>query len=110
MVEFLCEAYLLEGFYAVETGYHYELMKPEIAQSYQDLFDKYHLSQEDFDRSMHYYSKHPKVYDEIHAEVVRRLDENIDAAAPAPDVETPESSQDSNFSPRRKSFPLHINH
>lgn len=78
MVDFLSEAYLLEGFYAVETGYHYDLMKPEIVASYDSLFARFGITQEDFNHSIDYYTQHPDLYQEIHQKVVDRLDEKID--------------------------------
>ena len=74
MVDFLSEAYLIEGFYAIETGYHYESLSDEIIASYQRLLSEQGLTQEQFEKSMDYYMHHSDRYDAIHQQVVERLD------------------------------------
>ena len=75
MVSFLSEAYLLEGFYAVESGFRYETMSPQIRESYNQLLAKYNLTDADFERSIEYYVAHDEEYAAIHQEVIANLDQ-----------------------------------
>ena len=75
MVDFLSEAYLLEGFYAIETGNHPSLVSDEVSAAYQELLDAHGLTEEQFEKSMTYYSEHLDQYDKIHQQVIERLDE-----------------------------------
>ncbi|MBR1792476.1 MAG: DUF4296 domain-containing protein [Bacteroidales bacterium] len=74
MVDFLSEAYLIEGFYAIETGYHYESLGEEIVSAYQQLLARQGLTQEQFEQSVSYYMHHADRYEDIHRQVVERLD------------------------------------
>lgn len=77
MENFLYEAYLLEGFYAIESGFHYELMAPQIIGSYDSLLYKYEMTREDFEHSMDFYTHHPRIYEKIHQNVIARFDEEL---------------------------------
>lgn len=77
MTAFLKEAYLLEGFYAIETSFRYETMTPEIVASYDSLLAKYGITREDFERSVEYYMHHTDKYVDIHNAVIAQLDEEI---------------------------------
>ncbi|MBR1798661.1 MAG: DUF4296 domain-containing protein [Bacteroidales bacterium] len=74
MVNFLTQAYQLEGFYAVETNFTFDSINDEIISAYDRLLESQHLSREEVERSLFYYSEHPDKYFEIHKEVVRILD------------------------------------
>ena len=74
MTAFLKEAYLLEGFYAIETEFRYDSLHAEMMASYDSLLDRYGLTREDFERSIEYYSRHPRAYQVIHEQVVADLD------------------------------------
>ena len=78
MVNFLTEAYLLEGFYAIESNYQYQEVAPQIQASYDSLLSKYHVTGDDFNRSVDYYTRHPELYDTIHARAIRRLDRQVE--------------------------------
>lgn len=74
MVDFLQHAYLLEGFYAVETGYHYDTLHPEMLASYDTLLATYDISRDDFERSVRWYGSHPDIYERVHDSVLARID------------------------------------
>ena len=74
MTSFLKEAYLLEGFYAVETQYQYDTLNAEMAAAYDSLLARHHLTRQDFDTSIAWYSYHPDRYEAIHDEVIAYLD------------------------------------
>ena len=74
MTAFLKEAYLLEGFYAIETEFRYDSLNAEMIASYDSLLDRYGLTREDFERSIDYYTRHPRAYQVIHERVVAGLD------------------------------------
>ncbi len=75
MVEFLAEAYLIEGFYAIESNYQYQEVSPQIQASYDSLLARYRVSADDFSRSIDYYTQHPELFDTIHARAIRQLEQ-----------------------------------
>lgn len=80
MVAFLTDAYLLEGFYAVETQYRYDALTPEVLHSYDSILTVHSLTREDVERSLDYFTRHLDEYQAIHEEVVTLLEtqrENI---------------------------------
>ena len=74
MVAFLADAYLLEGFYAVETQYRYDALSPEVLHSYDSILAVHSLTREDVERSLDYYTRHLDEYQAIHEEVVALLE------------------------------------
>lgn len=74
MVQFLTEAYLLEGFYAIEAHYNYKIVSPQLQTSYDSLLAKYHVTDSLFDASLDYYVHHPELYDTIHARAIRQIE------------------------------------
>ena len=77
MVDFLEQAYLLEGFYAVETGYQYDTLHPEMLASYDSLLASYCITRDDFERSVNWYSRHPDIYERVHDSVLARIDREM---------------------------------
>ena len=74
MASFLQEAYIIEGFYAVESGFHYDTLQPEMIGAYDSLLSRYGMDREGFERSVDWYVSHPKVYREVHDTVLARLE------------------------------------
>ena len=74
MVEILTQAYMIEGFYAIESGFRYANMSKETDQSYQKLLDSFHVSRADFDSSICYYSRHKELDESIHQRVLENLE------------------------------------
>ena len=74
MVAFFKDAYTLEGFYAVETGFRYDTLYPEMKASYDSLFVRHGITAEDFERSVDWYVRHGDRYERIHKEVVHYFD------------------------------------
>ena len=74
MVDFLEQAYLIEGFYAIETGFHYDTLHPEMILSYDSLLASYDITRDDFERSVNWYSMHPDIYERVHDSVLARID------------------------------------
>ncbi len=62
MAAVLADAYMLEGFYAVETEYRYDTMLPEVLAAYDDILTRHGTSREAVERSFEYYSAHPDQY------------------------------------------------
>lgn len=79
MVSFLTDAYLLEGFYAVETQYRYDALTPEVLHSYDSILQVHALTRDDVERSLDYYTRHLDEYQAIHEEVVARLEQQRDS-------------------------------
>lgn len=77
MVSFLKDAYILEGFYAIETSFHYDSLYPQMRASYDSLLASYDLSREDFERTLDWYSHHPEVFEKVHQDVIAEIDTAI---------------------------------
>lgn len=78
MVAFLSDAYLLEGFYAIETQYRYDALTPEVLHSYDSILSVHNLTRDAVERSLDYYTRHLDEYQTIHEEVVTRLEAERD--------------------------------
>lgn len=74
MVDLLTDVYIMEGYYADETMYHFDSMIVEINESYDELFDKYGITRAQFDSNMSYYSHNPAELELINQQVLSRLD------------------------------------
>ena len=88
MVEFLSDAYLLEGFYAVESQYRYDAMRPEVLSAYDHILDKHHVTREQVEQSFSYYAEHPELYAPIQDSVLARIEQvtsldTVEAPKPA---------------------------
>ena len=79
MVSFLADAYLLEGFYAVETQYRYDVLSTGTLQSYDSILDVHGTTREGVEHSFDYYSRHLEEYEAIHKEVVALLEAERDS-------------------------------
>ena len=74
MVDFLEQAYFLEGFYAIETGFQYDSLHPEMLASYDSLLASSGITRDDFERSVAWYGTHPDIYVRVHDSVLARID------------------------------------
>ena len=74
MVDFLTDAYLLEGFYAIETQYRYDVLPEDVLRSYDSILDHHGLTRQQVERSFDYYTAHLDRYQVIHDSVVARLE------------------------------------
>lgn len=79
MVAFLTDAYLLEGFYAVETQYRYDALSPEVLRAYDDILSAHHLTREQVEHSFDYYANHPDLYRPIQDSVFAILERQSEA-------------------------------
>lgn len=79
MVAFLSDAYLLEGFYAVETQYRYDAMTPEVLRAYDDILDAHGITREQVELSFNYYSEHPELYEAIQDSVLAVIERQSEA-------------------------------
>ena len=79
MAAFFKEAYLLEGFYAVETGFQYDTLHPQMVASYDSLLTSFGITRDDFEHSVEWYIRHPELYERIHDTVLARLDRDLTA-------------------------------
>ena len=77
MVDFLSEAYLIEGFYAVETRYNYDTLADQARADYEALLRKQGIKEEQVAASFDYYAHHTDAYAKIHKRVVDRLDGDL---------------------------------
>lgn len=74
MIAFLKDAYMLEGFYAVETHFQYDTLQADMVQAYDSLFAQHDITRDDFERSVRWYTEHTERYERIHKDVVAQLD------------------------------------
>ena len=75
LIEFLTEAYLLEGYFAIESNHTYDTVTPEVLRAYDDMLRKYGISRAVVDSSLAYYAEQPDMYAKINDAVLRRLDD-----------------------------------
>ena len=90
MAAVLADAYMLEGFYAVETEYRYDTMLPEVLAAYDDILARHGTTREAVERSFEYYGAHPDQYLPIQDSalaILQRLpmDDTVQAAS-KPDI------------------------
>lgn len=77
LTDFLKEAYILEGFYAVETNFRYDSLTPQMVASYDSLLSEHRLTRDDFEHSIEWYTRHPERYERVHREVIAQLDAEL---------------------------------
>ena len=75
MVNFLHEAYLLEGYCAIETRYNFDSLTPEMIYAYDDIFATQGITREQVEASLAYYVSHPEEYSAIHEAVAASLED-----------------------------------
>lgn len=73
MVSFLSEAYQLEAYNTIMYKGRSTDMAPEVRTAYDDLLQRNGLTSEKVEKSLEYYSNHPREYKEILEEVNRSL-------------------------------------
>lgn len=76
MVDLMTDVYLMEGYYADETMYHFDSMPIQIRESYDELFQKYGITQAEFDSNLMYYFHRPETYTSIQQQVLDRLNQD----------------------------------
>lgn len=83
MVSFLYEAYLVEGYFAVETNYVFDTISPELARAYDDIFTRQNITREQVETSIAYYSSDLSAYNAINRDVMAKLEKvkTTDSAA-----------------------------
>lgn len=74
MVDFLCDAYVLEGYYASETQFRYDVVSSDMLHRYDSILDCYGLTANQVQQSLDYYSQHLELFQAIHDSVVVRLE------------------------------------
>ena len=72
-VDLLTDAYLLEGFYAFQSNYHFDTLKPEMIASYDSLLAQHGISQAIFDSTVLWYTRHPDIFARVQDSVMQRL-------------------------------------
>ena len=77
MADFLSEAYLLEGFYAIESGYAYDEVSPEVLRAYDDILKRQHITREQVEASFAYYAEHPDEYIPVLDTVIARIESDV---------------------------------
>lgn len=78
---FLEEAFLLEGYYSLETHYRFDTLQPQMIASYDTLMAKYGITHDDLDTTIHWYVRHPDIYLRVQESVMARLTPVSDTTA-----------------------------
>ena len=78
MVDFLTDAYLIEGYCAIETRYNFDSLTPEMLYAYDEILAEQGITREQVEASLVYYSNHPDKYLTIHEDVAAALQEERD--------------------------------
>ena len=73
MVEILTDMHTIDAYFMITTNYRMDTLENEMFYSYRELFEKHKISEEDFTRSMDYYSAHEKEFHEIYEKAVLNL-------------------------------------
>lgn len=79
MVSFLSDAYLLEGFYAIETQYRYDAINPDVLRAYDDILAHHGITRQEAEASFAYYAQHPDLYKAIQDSVLMRIERETGA-------------------------------
>ena len=74
MTSFLREAYLLEGYCAIETRYNFDSLTPNMIYAYDDILAAQGITREQVEASLAYYARHPEEYKAIHEAVAAELE------------------------------------
>ena len=74
MTDFLTDAYLVEGAYAVETRYRYDSLPDHVLRDYDSLLAVYGVTREQVERSFDYYLQHMETYQTIQDSIVARFE------------------------------------
>ncbi len=74
MTTFLREAYLLEGYCAIETRYNFDSLTPDMIYAYDDILAAQGITREQVEASLTYYANHPEEYSAIHEAVAASLE------------------------------------
>ena len=77
MVDFLEQAYFIEGYYAIETGYQYDTLHPQMLASYDSLLASCGITREEFERSVDWYTHHTDRYERLYDSVLARFDSRL---------------------------------
>lgn len=75
MVDFLTDAYLIEGYCAIETRYNFDSLTPEMLYAYDEILAEQGITREQVEASLVYYAEHPDKYLSIHEDVAEALNE-----------------------------------
>lgn len=89
MASFMQEAYLIEGYFAVETGFMYDTLRPEMIAAYDSLLSANGITREEFEHSMDWYTHHPEFFKRVHDTVLARFDRELAAQPDEPSKEDP---------------------
>lgn len=81
MAAVMADAYLLEGYNAVETEYRFDTLSPRVMQAYDDLLARHGVDREALGRSLAYYTTHPEHYRPIMDSTLARIDRSEAATA-----------------------------
>lgn len=87
MVEFLEGAYRIEGRFAVETQFRFDVLSEQTAHAYDSLLAANHVTKEEVERSLQYYALHLDEYKPIMDSVAARFEsgrteDNVAARSP----------------------------
>lgn len=72
-VDYLADAYLLEGYYSLQTHYRFDSLQPQMIASYDTLMARYGITRDVFDTTIRWYTHHPDIFMRVQDSVMARL-------------------------------------
>lgn len=76
---FLAEGHLIESYDYTVVASNKDSLGYQSASAYKLLLDKYNVTQADYDSTLAYYLRHPKILEEIYARTVEQLKSAYDS-------------------------------
>ncbi len=72
MVTVLTDVHLMDAYISM-IPYNDSVLKQQSLRYYDAIYKKHKISRRDFDKSLEYYSKQPKVLDSMYSQVITNL-------------------------------------
>lgn len=73
MIDMLVDVHLVEGAYYSTQVYNQDSVMKITYKGYRTIFNKYKVSQKDFQKSWDFYMLHPELADPMYEKVVERI-------------------------------------
>ena len=73
LAQFLTEAHIIDSYDYIVVAENRDSMQPDVNAAYDSLYAKYGITQADYDTTIDYYLRHPKMLEDVYARVVINL-------------------------------------
>lgn len=75
MVPLLVEMHMMDGYYTQQAPRTLDSIASTTRQSYGQLFERHHVSEQDFQATLQYYYTHTDQYEDLYNQVCQQLDQ-----------------------------------